>query len=576
MKLKRGTTSKSVRVFISDTSSTTGAGLTGLVYNSAGLTAYYMRDGLTTPTAITLADATLGTFTAGGFKEVSATNMPGVYELGIPNTALAAGTSVEIMLKGAANMYCPPLRIELDAVNYQDSDAFGLSAFATAIAAADNAYAAVLQVPAAKLTPVGSYVYAVSAIRGVNSWRLRDLSNGTIYNTNLAGFETYDDFNAGSGYYDLGWTPLDSAATRAELGGYGLATGNVYQVQAIDYSGYVTGDTGPMRWDGSSLSTIASVVTSVASQIIADHGFGSYERNTEPPSAEDVAVATEAAIINEADASAVLEAIVNKINAMTDLDELTLSAISAAVRSAVLDRALAGNHDIPGTVGSLLQNVDVATSTRATAGDTMAVSAGDVATIVAAVEAGIADDATGEAIKQAIIDKLLENLPDIDELTLAAIAGATRDAILDRPLAGNHDTSGSVGQLLQAAATSAASADTKATAIQLKTDNLPAEPASETNATTNTTAIIAAVSTNLETTGYKLVTLTQKGGNGLPAPGVTVVISTDADGKNVVRAGITDEFGRVSFHLLPGTYYKDAYKGANGFGGRQSFVVAAT
>lgn len=60
---------------------------------------------------------------------------------------------------------------------------------------------------------------------------------------------------------------------------------------------------------------------------------------------------------------------------------------------------------------------------------------------------------TGEAVKQAIIDKLLENLPDIDDLSLAAIAAAcataTRDAILNRVLAGNHDTVGTAGKLLQ-------------------------------------------------------------------------------------------------------------------------------
>jgi hypothetical protein len=133
-KILAGTTSFAVKVFVQDTTSTTGAGLTGLVYNSAGLTAYYIRNGASSPTAITLATATVGTWTSGGFVEVSAANLPGVYELGIPDAALAAGAvGCVLMLKGAANMAPVLLEIELDAVNYQDSAAFGLSRLDTNI-----------------------------------------------------------------------------------------------------------------------------------------------------------------------------------------------------------------------------------------------------------------------------------------------------------------------------------------------------------------------------------------------------------------------------------------------------------
>jgi hypothetical protein len=63
--------------------------------------------------------------------------------------------------------------------------------------------------------------------------------------------------------------------------------------------------------------------------------------------------------------------------------------------------------------------------------------------LVAALEAGIVDDATNEAVKQAIIDKLLENLPDIDDLSLAAIA----DTVWNR-LTSALTTAGSIGKLL--------------------------------------------------------------------------------------------------------------------------------
>lgn len=43
---------------------------------------------------------------------------------------------------------------------------------------------------------------------------------------------------------------------------------------------------------------------------------------------------------------------------------------------------------------------------------------------IVAIEAMLADDAIGSELKQAVIDKLIENLPDLDDLSLAAIAQA--------------------------------------------------------------------------------------------------------------------------------------------------------
>lgn len=112
--LAKGTTSKLIDIFVQDSSSTTGAGLTGLAYNTASLTAYYYREGAASATAITLATMTLGTWATGGFIVADATNMPGVYQLGIPNAALATGAnSVVGMLKGAANMAPVVFEIEL-------------------------------------------------------------------------------------------------------------------------------------------------------------------------------------------------------------------------------------------------------------------------------------------------------------------------------------------------------------------------------------------------------------------------------------------------------------------------------
>lgn len=114
--VKPDTTSVTVYLFIQNSSVTTGAGLTGLVFNSASLVAYYVRP-LGSATAITLATQTVtGAFSSGGFVEVDATNMPGIYRLDLPDAVCATGVrSAAVMLKGATNMAPVTLEIDLNA-----------------------------------------------------------------------------------------------------------------------------------------------------------------------------------------------------------------------------------------------------------------------------------------------------------------------------------------------------------------------------------------------------------------------------------------------------------------------------
>jgi hypothetical protein len=130
VKIKRGTTSKRRLIFIADSSSTTGAGLANLVFNSAGLVAYYYASDLANDVQITLVTATLGTYTSGGLVAVDNTNMPGWYEFGIPDASLDGGTEAVVQLRGATNMVPVNIYIELDSVDYQSATNFGLSKFA--------------------------------------------------------------------------------------------------------------------------------------------------------------------------------------------------------------------------------------------------------------------------------------------------------------------------------------------------------------------------------------------------------------------------------------------------------------
>jgi hypothetical protein len=128
-KIFAGTTSLSLPVIVYDNTSTTGAGLSGLTHSTSGLVLEYRRAGQSSWTSVTLVSKTLGTYTSGGI--VASGSRSGRYEVDIPDAAVAAGVRmVEICLRGAANMHPVDIELELDAVNYQDATAFGLSKFA--------------------------------------------------------------------------------------------------------------------------------------------------------------------------------------------------------------------------------------------------------------------------------------------------------------------------------------------------------------------------------------------------------------------------------------------------------------
>lgn len=136
---KRGTTSKTIAVHIADATGTANdSGLTGLVFNTANLVAWYKREGDSSDTQISLVTATLGTWTSGGFKEVDATNMPGLYEISLPNAMLASGSWAVLYVRGAANMLPVRIEITLEAVDNQDATRYGLTALPNANAGANG------------------------------------------------------------------------------------------------------------------------------------------------------------------------------------------------------------------------------------------------------------------------------------------------------------------------------------------------------------------------------------------------------------------------------------------------------
>jgi hypothetical protein len=100
-----GSTSQSIELYL---------GATGLTASTSGLTARYNRT-RTASVSIPLVARTIAqAWTAGGFAEVDATNMPGVYRLDLPDAALAAGADdVTVVVRGASGTNGAVMTIKL-------------------------------------------------------------------------------------------------------------------------------------------------------------------------------------------------------------------------------------------------------------------------------------------------------------------------------------------------------------------------------------------------------------------------------------------------------------------------------
>lgn len=188
-----GATDQTIDVFIQDSSSTVGAGLTGLVFNTASLTCYYRKGATGTPTALTLATQTVGgAHSDGGFVAVDGTNCPGQYRLDLSDTIVATAGMVTVYLRGASNMVPCVVEIEVVSVNKFDSVRMGMTALPNAAAEAAG----------------GLYT------RGSGSGQINQQSNGLI-DTNI---ERIDNDATAATNAKNGWLGLATTGTAASGG----------------------------------------------------------------------------------------------------------------------------------------------------------------------------------------------------------------------------------------------------------------------------------------------------------------------------------------------------------------------
>lgn len=124
---RRGTTSRSILVDVRD-EARHGSPATGLSHRTPGATAAYLREGGAGVERIALVPGTLGGYAAGAFVEVDRVLMPGIYQLGVPDAALAPGAGSVVLLLTFPGARMEPVEITLVAYDPQDESRLGMSA----------------------------------------------------------------------------------------------------------------------------------------------------------------------------------------------------------------------------------------------------------------------------------------------------------------------------------------------------------------------------------------------------------------------------------------------------------------
>lgn len=284
--IKAGTTSFIDHVFVANNNATNQAGLTGLTSASSGLKWYYIRRG-GTATSVTPASATVGTFTSGGFKEIDSTNMPGWYEIGVPNAVLAAGaTAAAMMLSGVSGMAPVNVQYSLTGVDFQNTNNAGLAALPTNTAGTSGGLPLVgSQIPgSAAGAPGGLGTLDSFGFMKANVWSVLDNDPDGLDRFNRLGVLQAGDAHDGFvivGGYDTGKDPATmvllnptnkasfDASGRVDVGKWlgNAATvdaNNLPNVNAKDFGGTAVT---ALPFSGTSI-TLASAVTADGKTLI--------------------------------------------------------------------------------------------------------------------------------------------------------------------------------------------------------------------------------------------------------------------------------------------------------------------
>ncbi len=329
-KLPAGQTSVSLPIFIQDTSSTTGGGLSGVTFASSGLVIEYRRRGQSSWSTSTPVTKTLGTFVSWGI--VADGSLAGAYELDLPDAAFASGARwVVIRVRGVANMLPCLIEIELDVLDYQTA-----------------AGGAVMPTVAGRTLDVSAGGEAGIDWANVGSPTFTLALTGTTVSPSQVAASVSGAVGSVTG--SVGGNVVGSVGS--VMGAVGSVTGAVGSVTGS--VGSVSGSVGSVASGGITAASFAANAVN-ASALAADavteiqNGvvLATLQPNYAPAIAGDamtltvgertsLATVLEAAMLNEGDATALLAAIAAKVEQflINEGDSTaTMAAIAAAVRT---------------------------------------------------------------------------------------------------------------------------------------------------------------------------------------------------------------------------------------------------
>lgn len=429
LEFKNGITSVILRVFIQDTTSTTGAGKTGLSSASGGLIISTIADNEATPTVYTAAGSTtetittLGTFAAPTatkcrFKEVDATNHPGVYEIQIANARWAVSSARSIIITtqvtGGAVINS---EIQLVAVDTQDTVRMGLTALPNAVAGANaglplgdaSGRVDLSKINGDTLSPLAMVDYFAQAVRGtVQSYssNLVTLESGassvdnyyrgmTIYITSGPGARQYAEIVAYTGSTRVAQTvgPWQTNPTTSStymvlpIGAANVVSWYFGGVAAPSAAGYIGADV--EQWKGATapamtgdafarLGVAGAGLTALGDTRIANLDATISSRTKPADTQAAVTLVTTTTNLTNAptngDLTAAMKASVNAEADTALLDVGLTATITGRIDAAITTRLAAAGYTTPPTVVAIrtemdsnstkLANLDAAVTTR--------------------------------------------------------------------------------------------------------------------------------------------------------------------------------------------------------------------
>lgn len=441
--IQAGATSQTVNIFVRDSSSTTGGGLTGLVFNTANLTAYYA---LPKAAAVSITLATLAAVTSvyssGGFKEIDATNMPGWYRFDIPDAALASGIFVSVLLKGATNMAPLPIEIELTGWNNQDAVHGGMTALPNT-ACTTNASLLTSGTGTDQLS-VSSGVAKANATQ-INSVATTSVTTvnaniGTTQPTNFTG--TGASALVKSDVVDIAGAAVSTTTAQIGVNAVQLNAQTVTAAAGVTFPSSVAS---PTNITAGTITTVTNLTNAPTA------GDFTATMKTSLNASTPASVTTVTGNVNGSVGS-----VTARVTANTD--ELAGQTVTAAA-GVTFPASVASPTNITAASGVALTSAYDAAKTAAQAGDIMKVSSGtganQISLAAGLVTVGTNDDKTGYSLTQTFPTHFSSLAIDASgDVTVSGLTSAAQtnveDAVWDATLA-SHLASGSTGAALNAA-----------------------------------------------------------------------------------------------------------------------------